>query len=112
RVAAIDCHTIGEELQHQGAYKSAGGLLYLSQLSLPRPSAAHIEQYAHDALGHAVQRSTGARTGTGAASDSPTWPGKYAQTWTPWASAPGLGGLRHHNSVLRVDTPSLESMRL
>src|SRR3979409_1353602 len=34
RAAAIDYHTIAEELTHQGTYDSAGGLLYLSELSL------------------------------------------------------------------------------
>src|SRR5712692_10687331 len=28
RAAAIDYHTIAEELKHQGTYESAGGLLY------------------------------------------------------------------------------------
>jgi replicative DNA helicase len=56
RAAAIDYHTIAEELTHQGTYESAGGLLYLSELSLMTPSAAHIEHYAHIVLEHAVRR--------------------------------------------------------
>jgi replicative DNA helicase len=56
RAAAIDYHTIAEELEHQGTYESAGGLLYLSQLNLATPSAAHIEHYAHIVLEHAVRR--------------------------------------------------------
>src|SRR5437867_6161863 len=56
RAAAIDYHTIAEELEHQGTYESAGGLLYLSELNLATPSAAHIEHYARIVLEHAVRR--------------------------------------------------------
>src|SRR5438445_10624994 len=56
RAAAIDYHTIAEELIHQGTYESAGGLLYLSELSLGTPSAAHIEHYARIVLEQAVRR--------------------------------------------------------
>jgi len=56
RAAAIDYHTIAEELTHQGTYESAGGLLYLSELNLATPSAAHIEHYARIVLEHAVRR--------------------------------------------------------
>ncbi len=56
RAAAIDYHTIAEELIHQGTYESAGGLLYLSELNLATPSAAHIEHYARIVLEHAVRR--------------------------------------------------------
>ncbi len=56
RATAIDYHTIAEELEHQGTYEQAGGLLYLSQLSLATPSAAHIEHYARIVLEHAVRR--------------------------------------------------------
>ena len=43
RAAAIDYHTIAEELECQGTYEQAGGLVYLSELNLSTPSAAHIE---------------------------------------------------------------------
>ncbi len=56
RAAAIDYHTIAEELTHQGTYETAGGLVYLSELSLATPSAAHIEHYARIVLEHAVRR--------------------------------------------------------
>jgi replicative DNA helicase len=56
RAAAIDYHTIAEELTHLGTYEAAGGLLYLSELNLATPSAAHIEHYAHIVLEHAVRR--------------------------------------------------------
>ncbi len=52
----IDYHTIAEELVHQGTYEQAGGLLYLSELNLATPSAAHIEHYARIVLEHAVRR--------------------------------------------------------
>jgi len=56
RAAAIDYHTICEELEHQGTYDQTGGLVYLSQLDLSTPSAAHIEHYARIVLDHAVRR--------------------------------------------------------
>ena len=34
RAASIDYHTIAEELEHQGSYELAGGLVYLAQLNL------------------------------------------------------------------------------
>src|SRR5260370_37209020 len=40
----------------QGTYESAGGLLYLSELNLSPPSAAHIEHYARCVPEHAVRR--------------------------------------------------------
>jgi replicative DNA helicase len=56
RAAAIDYHTIAEELERQGTYEQAGGLGYLSELNLSTPSAAHIEHYARIVLEHAVRR--------------------------------------------------------
>jgi replicative DNA helicase len=56
RAAAIDYHTIAEELEHQGTYEQTGGLVYLSELNLSTPSAAHIEHYARIVLEHAVRR--------------------------------------------------------
>src|SRR5205823_2734641 len=56
RAVPIDYHTLGEELKRQDIYEDAGGLLYLSELNLATPSAAHIEHYAHIVLEHAVRR--------------------------------------------------------
>src|SRR5919201_775200 len=56
RAVPVDYHTLGEELKRQGTYEEAGGLLYLSELNLATPSAAHIEHYAHIVLEHAVRR--------------------------------------------------------
>ncbi|MDQ3811651.1 MAG: AAA family ATPase, partial [Chloroflexota bacterium] len=41
----IDYHSIGDRLAQLGLYEAAGGLLYLSELSLATPTAAHIEHY-------------------------------------------------------------------
>jgi len=41
----IDYHSTADTLQQQGAYEASGGLLYLSELNLATPSAAHIEHY-------------------------------------------------------------------
>jgi replicative DNA helicase len=41
----IDYHSTADRLQQHGTYESAGGLLYLSELNLATPSAAHIEHY-------------------------------------------------------------------
>src|ERR671933_1213836 len=43
---AIDYHSTADRLQQQGAYEASGGLLYLSELNLATPTAAHIEHYA------------------------------------------------------------------
>jgi len=56
RAAAIDYHMLAEELEHQGTYAQSGGLVYLSELNLATPSAAHIEHYARIVLEHAVRR--------------------------------------------------------
>jgi len=56
RAAAIDYHTIAEELEHLGTYEPSGGLVYLSELNLSTPSASHIEHYARIVLEHAVRR--------------------------------------------------------
>ncbi|MBI2756636.1 MAG: replicative DNA helicase [Chloroflexi bacterium] len=42
----LDYHTIADELQRMGVYEASGGLLYLSELNLATPTAAHIEHYA------------------------------------------------------------------
>src|SRR5882762_1763992 len=41
----IDYHSTADSLEQQGTYETAGGLLYLSELNLATPSAAHIEHY-------------------------------------------------------------------
>jgi replicative DNA helicase len=41
----IDYHSTADSLTQQGAYEASGGLLYLSELNLATPSAAHIEHY-------------------------------------------------------------------
>src|SRR5437870_4777455 len=41
----IDYHSTADTLQQLGAYEASGGLLYLSELNLATPSAAHIEHY-------------------------------------------------------------------
>src|SRR5947209_1492285 len=41
----IDYHSTADRLDQQGVYDAAGGLLYLSELNLATPSAAHIEHY-------------------------------------------------------------------
>jgi replicative DNA helicase len=55
RAAAIDYHTIAEELQRQGTYEQPGGLVHLSEVNLSTPTAAHIEHYARIVLEHAVR---------------------------------------------------------
>ncbi len=49
----IDYHTVADELQRLGLYEASGGLLYLSELNLATPTAAHIEHY-----GHIVERTS------------------------------------------------------
>src|SRR5437899_2100858 len=56
RGSKIDYHLLAEELTRQGTYDDAGGLLYLSELNLATPSAAHIEHYGHIVREHAVRR--------------------------------------------------------
>jgi replicative DNA helicase len=41
----IDYHSTADRLEQQGTYDASGGLLYLSELNLATPSAAHIEHY-------------------------------------------------------------------
>jgi replicative DNA helicase len=41
----IDYHSTGDRLAQHATYEAAGGLLYLSELNLATPSAAHIEYY-------------------------------------------------------------------
>jgi replicative DNA helicase len=41
----IDYHSTADRLQQLGLYEASGGLLYLSELNLATPTAAHIEYY-------------------------------------------------------------------
>jgi replicative DNA helicase len=41
----IDYHSLGDRLAQLGLYEASGGLMYLSELSLATPTAAHIEHY-------------------------------------------------------------------
>jgi replicative DNA helicase len=41
----IDYHSVGDTLYQQGTHEAAGGMLYLSEVNLATPSAAHIEHY-------------------------------------------------------------------
>src|ERR1700674_4359295 len=52
----IDYHSTADTLQQQVAYEAAGGLLYLSELNLATPSAAHIEHYGQIVLERARRR--------------------------------------------------------
>lgn len=54
----IDYHTLGSELEREGTYDRAGGLLYLSEINLATPSAAHIEHYGQIVADHFVRRQT------------------------------------------------------
>jgi len=51
---AIDYNTLGTELQRQGTYERAGGLLYLTKINLATATAAHIEHYARTVADHYV----------------------------------------------------------
>jgi len=55
---AIDYHTLDAELQRQGTYERAGGLLYLTEINLATPSAAHIEHYGRLVANHHTRRLT------------------------------------------------------
>src|SRR5437588_11834553 len=50
--SGIDHQTLSAELQRQGAYDRAGGLLYLSEIDMATPSAAHIEHYGQIGAAH------------------------------------------------------------
>ena len=41
----IDYHSVADRLEQTRTYEASGGLLYLSELNLATPSAAHIEHY-------------------------------------------------------------------
>ncbi len=56
RGAAIDYHTVADELQRQGSYEAAGGLLQLAELNVATPTAAHIAFYARIVADHALRR--------------------------------------------------------
>src|ERR687884_334064 len=52
----IDYHSTADRLQQHGAYEASGGLLYLSELNLATPTAAHIEHYGHIVERTAIMR--------------------------------------------------------
>lgn len=56
RDTAVDYTTLCEELERQGTYERAGGLLYVSEINLATPSAAHIEHYGQIVADHHVRR--------------------------------------------------------
>ncbi len=56
RGAAIDYHTVADELKHQGSYEAAGELLQLAELNVATPTAAHLVFYAHIVADHALRR--------------------------------------------------------
>jgi len=56
RGSKIDYHLLAEELTRQGTYEAAGGLLYLSELNLATPSAAHVEYYGQIVLERSRRR--------------------------------------------------------
>src|SRR5207245_11639842 len=52
----IDYHTLLEELRRQGTEESTGGLVFLAELDVATPTAAHIEPYARIVVEQAVRR--------------------------------------------------------
>ena len=56
RGGEIDYHTLAEELVRQGSYDHVGGLLFLSELNLATPTAAHVVYYAQIVVEHATRR--------------------------------------------------------
>src|ERR687884_652140 len=52
----IDYHSTADRLQQLGVYEASGGLLYLSELNLATPTAAHIEHYGHIVERTAIMR--------------------------------------------------------
>jgi replicative DNA helicase len=56
RGAKIDYHLVVDELQRQGTYAAAGGLLFLAELDLKTPSAGYIEHYAEIVVDRALRR--------------------------------------------------------
>jgi replicative DNA helicase len=45
RDVPVDYYTLDGELQRQGTLERAGGLLYLSEINVATPTAAHVEYY-------------------------------------------------------------------
>jgi replicative DNA helicase len=52
----IDYATLAAELEREGSYDRAGGLVYLSEINLATPSSAHIGHYARIVSDHALRR--------------------------------------------------------
>jgi replicative DNA helicase len=53
---SIDYHTVAAELEHQGTYQVAGGLVGLAELNVATPTSTHITYYAHIVADHALRR--------------------------------------------------------
>jgi replicative DNA helicase len=53
---SIDYHTVAAELEHQGTYQSAGGLVGLAELNVATPTSTHITYYAQIVSDHALGR--------------------------------------------------------
>ena len=56
RDVVIDYHTLTAELERMGVYERAGGLLYLAEINVASPSAAHIEHYGRVVADHYFRR--------------------------------------------------------
>src|SRR5262249_11524004 len=56
RGAAIDYHTVADELARHGTYQAAGGVLALSELNVATPTSAHIIHYARIVADYALRR--------------------------------------------------------
>jgi replicative DNA helicase len=56
RDVVIDYHTLTAELERMGVYERAGGLLYLAEINVASPSAAHIEHYGRVVADHHFRR--------------------------------------------------------
>jgi replicative DNA helicase len=56
RGAAIDYHTVADELVRHDTYQAAGGVLALSELNVATPTSAHIVHYARIVADYALRR--------------------------------------------------------
>jgi hypothetical protein len=56
RGAAIDYHTVADELVRHGTYQAAGGVLALAELNVATPTSAHIVHYARIVADYALRR--------------------------------------------------------
>jgi replicative DNA helicase len=58
RSQVVDLHTLAEELTRTNTYEASGGVIYLSEINIATPSAAHAVHYARIVRDHAVRRNT------------------------------------------------------